>query len=209
MLGRMANSRTNGNGSSLNSSGNSSGSSIKKVFTGYGQKRAGFPLKTYFGFISAYNLLLGALVVAGRLSSKKDEKDGALSTQDMILWGVASHKLSRIITKDVVTAPIRAPFTRYEELLGYGEVQEDARGRGVRLVIGDLISCNYCADPWVALALGYGLDKAPNQTRFLLKFFSAIALADFLHVFYETTRTRGNVLTLREERLAREGKEAA
>lgn len=187
----------------------SASSSIKKVFTGYGQKRAGFPLKTYFSFVSVYNLLLGTLVVAGRLSSKSKDDEGALTTQDMILWGVAAHKLSRIITKDVVTAPIRAPFTKYEELLGYGEVQEDGRGRGVRQVIGDLLSCNYCADPWVALALGYGLDKAPNQTRFLLKFFSAIALADFLHVFYETTRTRGNVLTLREERLEREGRETA
>lgn len=182
---------------------------LKKVYAGYGQKRAGFPLKTYFSFVSFYNFMLGALLLTGKVCncSRGDEEE--LSVQDMLLWGVASHKLSRIITKDVVTAPIRAPFTKYEELLGYGEVQEDARGKGFRQVVGDLLSCNYCADPWVALAFGYGLDKAPRQTRFLLKFFSAIALADFLHVFYETTRTRGNVLTLREERLAREGKSAA
>jgi hypothetical protein len=42
-----------------------------------------------------------------------------------------------------------------------------------------------------------------------LKFFSAIALADFLHVFYETTRTHGNVLTLREESLERKQHDAA
>jgi len=182
---------------------------MTSVYAGYGQKRAGFPLKTYFSFMSVYNLLLGALVLTGRVSSKTSNKEESVSIPDMILWGVASHKLSRIITKDVVTAPIRAPFTRYEELLGYGEVREDGRGKGVRLVVGDLLSCNYCADPWVALALGYGLKRAPHQTRFLLKFFSAIALADFLHVIYETTRTRGNVLTLHEERLEREGRGAA
>jgi hypothetical protein len=182
---------------------------LKKVYAGYGQKRAGFPLKTYFSFVSFYNFMLGALLLTGKVCNCSPGDEEELSIEDMILWGVASHKLSRIITKDVVTAPIRAPFTKYEELLGYGEVQEDARGKGFRLVVGDLLSCNYCADPWVALAFGYGLDKAPRQTRFLLKFFSAVALADFLHVFYETTRTRGNVLTLREEKLSREGRDAA
>jgi hypothetical protein len=188
----------------MNHNNATASSSIKQVYAGYGQKRSGFPLKTYLSFLSGYNVMLAGLVFLGKSVSKEEK---AVSIQDLILWGVAAHKLSRIITKDVVTSPIRAPFTRYEELLGYGEVQEDGRGRGLRQVVGELLSCNYCADPWVALGFGYGLDRAPRQTRFLMKFFSAIALADFLHVFYETTRTRGNVLTLREEKLEHECKQ--
>ena len=48
----------------------------------------------------------------------------------MLLFGIATHKIGRIITKDWVTSPIRAPFTRYEESVGGGEVKEQSRAKG-------------------------------------------------------------------------------
>jgi hypothetical protein len=118
---------------------------------------------------------------------------------DLFLTGVATHKLARIITKDEVTSFIRAPFTRYQESLGYGEVNEEVRQPGDLQVIGELLSCNYCMSAWVALGFFWGWSRFPRETRTLSGFFSVIAISDFLHVLYEERRTHANVLTLQEE----------
>jgi hypothetical protein len=177
--------------------------------------RRGMPIKFYLGAVAVFNMILGSLVFRDRLgqSSQSGQKDASLprtfTIEDAIFLGVSTHKLSRTITKDVVTTPFRSPFTEVKEYLGYGEVQEEALGDGARQVIGELLSCQYCADMWVALALLFGLKQMPERTRVVFKFFSAVALADFLHVFYEHTRTRSNVLTLREEKLEQQQKKTA
>ena len=49
-----------------------------------------------------------------------------------------------MVAKDRVTAPLRAPFTRFEKSAGSGEVEEAARGSGLKGGIGELVSCPYC-----------------------------------------------------------------
>lgn len=49
---------------------------------------------------------------------------------DVALLGVATHKASRLLTKDAVTSPLRVPFARFEEETGMGEVNESIRGHG-------------------------------------------------------------------------------
>src|SRR5438270_5339312 len=49
---------------------------------------------------------------------------------DLALLSVATHKLSRILTKDTVTAPFRAPFARFKESAGSGEINEEPRDEG-------------------------------------------------------------------------------
>src|SRR4051794_28700891 len=92
------------------------------------------PTGPYLIILVIFNLLFAGLF---RKSTRMDSRD-------LILVGVATHKLSRVITKDAVTSPIRAPFARYQEDLGYGEVNETARGSGLRASIGELLTCNYC-----------------------------------------------------------------
>jgi hypothetical protein len=158
-------------------------------------------LKRYGALVAAFNLLLGSKLL------KKGAKSPAfteLGLADLVLLGLSTHKLSRIATKAVVTSPIRAPFTRFQEYLGYGETNEEAKGGGLKQAVGELLSCNYCADPWIALGLLYAYDRAPTRARLAMKFFTAVAMADFLHVSYEKNRTHENVLTLHEEKLERE-----
>jgi Protein of unknown function (DUF1360) len=40
------------------------------------------------------------------------------------LFGVATHKLSRLLAKDKVTAPLRAPFAEFEDEGGPAEVDD-------------------------------------------------------------------------------------
>ena len=58
--------------------------------------------------------------------------------------------MARLLTKDTVVSPIRAPFTRFEGPGGPSEVNERVRGRGWRHAIGELITCPFCAGEWVA-----------------------------------------------------------
>lgn len=103
---------------------------------------------------------------------------------DVLLLGAASHKISRLLAKDKVTSPLRAPFTRYEGRAGPAEVEEEPRGSGLQRTVGEMISCPYCLDVWVAAALSAGLVVLPRPTRLICAVFSAVALSDFLQGAY-------------------------
>jgi hypothetical protein len=107
-----------------------------------------------------------------------------LSTRDMLLIGVATHKLSRLIAKDKVTSFIRAPFTRFQEASGQGEVEEEPCGHGLRLAVGELLVCPYCLAQWIAATLTIGLLGAPRLTRLVGSVFFAHTISDFLQIAY-------------------------
>jgi hypothetical protein len=67
---------------------------------------------------------------------------------DLLLYGLATEHLSRIITKDSVTAVLRAPFTHFKGAVGEGEVNEDVVGKGFRHAVGELLTCPFCAAQW-------------------------------------------------------------
>ena len=103
---------------------------------------------------------------------------------DLVLGGIATHKISRLLAKDKVTQPLRAPFTKDAEQAGPSEVSEEPAGRGPRLVIGELVSCPYCLGVWVGSGLLYGFALAPRVTRFVASVFTVHTLADFLQIAY-------------------------
>jgi Protein of unknown function (DUF1360) len=97
-------------------------------------------------FIQSAVLLILATIARGRRYPR-------IRLGDLILLGVGTHKLSRLVAKDRVTSPLRAPFTRYEKSAGSGEVEEEPRGKGFQAVVGELLSCPYCMSVWVASGL--------------------------------------------------------
>jgi len=107
---------------------------------------------------------------------------------DILLLGAATHKLTRILTRDRVTMPVRAPFTRYEGSDGAGQVRETPRGQGLQKAIGSLLTCQYCAGPWIATALTAGLVFAPRVARLASSIFAMATVSDFLHQAYAGSR---------------------
>lgn len=103
---------------------------------------------------------------------------------DVAMLGIGSHKLSRLITKDYVTAPLRAPFTRRKANEGAGEVHDEPRGGLVRQTIGNLLTCPYCLGFWISTGLNTVLMLRPAETRFVLRMLAADTLSDFLHLSY-------------------------
>jgi hypothetical protein len=107
------------------------------------------------------------------------------SPGDVALMAVATHKLSRLLAKDAVTSPIRAPFTRFEEPTGGAEVKEEVREGPVRHAVGELITCPFCLDVWIATAIGAGLIAAPRATRWVTAVLASVAASDALQFVYD------------------------
>jgi Protein of unknown function (DUF1360) len=147
------------------------------------------PLLAYSILMAVFNALFAAgLLVAKRRGRELPEKPAAA---DIVLIGVASHKLSRLIGKDKVTSPLRAPFTELEGSGGPGELEERSRGTGARKAIGELLVCPYCLGLWIVAAFSIGLLFAPRLTRFLAAIFTALTASDFLQIAYKAAEEKG------------------
>ena len=129
----------------------------------------------------------GALVAARRSGRELPER---VEAGDLVLIGTASHKLSRLIAKDKVTSFVRAPFTEFQERASAGEVEEKARGRGLRRTVGELLTCPYCLGLWSAGGFHVGLLYAPRETRLVASTLTALTISDFLQVAYKAAEVR-------------------
>ncbi len=147
------------------------------------------PLLSYALLIAIFNGACAALLLVARRSGRElPERVGA---GDVILIGTASHKLSRLVSKDKVTAPLRAPFTELEGNGAPAELEERSRGSGARKAIGDLLVCPYCLGLWVVAAFSIGLLFAPRLTRLIAAAFSALTISDFLQIAYKAAEEKG------------------
>ncbi|MDX6651274.1 MAG: hypothetical protein QOJ38_55 [Solirubrobacterales bacterium] len=151
------------------------------IMAGYGPAERRRRLGPYGVLLAIYNSGLVALLTALARRGRLPERVEPL---DLVTVGIATHKLTRIVAKDKVTSPLRAPFVEFQGEGPPGEVEEAARGSGARRVFGELISCPYCLAQWFATAFLGGLALFPRPTRFLSGLFSVTAIADFLHLVY-------------------------
>jgi hypothetical protein len=147
------------------------------------------PLLSYAVAMTIFNAVFSAALLLARRRGRELPERPALG--DVLLVGVASHKLSRLISKDKVTSPLRAPFTELEGSGGPGELEERSRGTGARKAIGELIICPYCLGLWVVAAFSVGLLFAPRLTRFLASVFVALTASDFLQIAYKAAEEKG------------------
>lgn len=109
---------------------------------------------------------------------------------DVLMAGIATHKLTRLIAKDKVTSALRAPFTEYQQSSGHGEVEEKARGKGLRRSIGELLTCPFCLGQWVVGAFAVGFVANPRLTRLLAAMWTAQAVSDVAQLGYAAAERR-------------------
>lgn len=142
--------------------------------------------------LAEYALMMGLfLTVVTALTARARSKDllpRKVRPLDLVLLGIATHKVSRILAKDRITGALRAPFVHYVKSAGEGEVEEEPRGRGLQRAIGLLLSCPYCLGPWCAAGLSFGLIFRPRITRLLSSILTTVAVSDFLHRGYALTK---------------------
>jgi len=137
------------------------------------------------GYTLAMTALAGVVGLAGAVAAVRGTSSRRISPYDLLLMTAGTHKLARLITKDAVTSPLRAPFTRYREPGGPGEVMEEVRETGqLRHAIGELVTCPFCLSVWVATGLSIGFLFAPKLTRVAASTLTAVAGADYLQLLY-------------------------
>jgi hypothetical protein len=146
------------------------------------------PLGSYAATSTLFNLgLAGALANAQRSGRIPERVEG----RDLVIIGVASHKLSRLISKEKITAFVRAPFTELEAKGGPAELEERARGTGTRRTVGELLTCPFCLGLWSSAGFHVGLLYAPRVTRVGASIFASLTISDFLQIAYKAAETHG------------------
>jgi hypothetical protein len=149
-------------------------------FKGYGGEAR--PLGAYATLIGLFNLLFAVFLLVSKSSDRPVPQRTRLG--DILLLGMATHKLTYLLANDVVTSPLRAPFTEYQEMESPSNVEEQPRGTGLRKAIGELVVCIFCLGQWVAAFFAYGLVLAPALTRFVASIFAILTVSDYLHQAY-------------------------
>jgi hypothetical protein len=157
-------------------------------FSGYAPPPKRPPLGSYAATTTVFNAAFAGALAAAARAGRLPER---VEPEDVVLIGIASHKLSRVMAKDRITAFARAPFTEYQEPGGPGEVEERPRGGGLRRAIGELLVCPYCMSVWTSAGLHLGIVFSPRLTRVVASTFTALTLADFLHIAYNAAERKG------------------
>ena len=140
------------------------------------------PLGSYLALMGGYGAFVGMLSAAVCVSRRSLPRRPAVG--DVVLTAIATHKVARLLSKDPVTSPLRAPFTRFQGQSGEAEIDEQVRGTGTRKALGEVVTCPFCLDQWVATAFSFGLIFAPRATRFIAGVFTVTTLSDFLQLAY-------------------------
>lgn len=154
----------------------------QSVLSGYapGQER---PLGSYAALAGAFAAATVAFSEWVRRSGRELPEHPAPG--DLVLMTAATHKAARLLAKDRVTSAVRAPFTRFQEEGGPGEVEEQARGHGLRRAVGELLICPYCLSMWIATAFAAGLVVAPRPTRWAASVLTVVFGSDILQAAYK------------------------
>jgi hypothetical protein len=156
---------------------------------GYADPQERPPFLPYLTFMGGFGALVAtALLIARKQGRELPERVGP---GQVLLVGTASHKLARLLSKDKVTSPLRAPFTELEGKAGPAEFEESSRGSGLRKAIGELLICPFCLGLWVVAAFSVGLLFAPRVTRFVASLFAALTVSDFFQIAYKAAEEKG------------------
>ena len=158
----------------------------KEVFEGYGGEEQ--RLYSYATLMGLFNMIFAVflLLVKGTGRALPERVDA----KDLVLLGVATHKLSLIGAQDAVTSPLRAPFTELQEKESPKSLDEKPRGKGLRRSVGELLTCQFCLSMWVASFFTYGLVLAPRVTRLIATVFTVVTISDHLHQTYKALTKR-------------------
>jgi hypothetical protein len=151
-----------------------------------GDKADELPIGGYAAMLSLFIGSFTALTIAARRAGALPSR---IPLRDIVLLGVATHKLTRIVTRERIAIPLRMPFVRYQGTDGAGLVKEQPRGPGLRYAVGSLLTCQFCVGPWVASGLTGSLIFAPRATRLASSVFTMVAISDFLHQAYAAARS--------------------
>ncbi len=141
------------------------------------------PLGGYLALGATYLGLAGAFAAWLRRSGRRLPE--RIAPDDLALIVVATQTSARLLTKSRALSAVRAPFTRFQADAGPGEVDEAARGHGLRLAVGELFVCPHCLGMWFAAAFTAGIIAAPRPTRWVATVPVTLFGSELLQILYK------------------------
>jgi hypothetical protein len=121
-------------------------------------------------------------VVAASLRRNPTTLSQTPPARDIALLGIATFRLSRLLTADRVTSILRRPFV--EEGVGEhqleGVVQKPKQQGGFVQAVGELVTCPWCASIWSAAFNVYLLTLFPRVGRLFLLVISSSGISQLL-----------------------------
>ena len=143
------------------------------------------PLVDYALLATTFTTLTGGAILG---AVRQGACPTALPLHDAALLGLATARLTRLVTREKVTRPIRAPFTENEPGADPGEVAEQPRGEGLTRAIGELLTCPRCFAMWASSALSLAYVFAPGPTRVVSGILAASLISDWVNVRFAHAR---------------------
>ncbi|HKX67795.1 MAG TPA: DUF1360 domain-containing protein [Intrasporangium sp.] len=142
------------------------------------------PLPGYLALMSTYALAASGLVAAAR---KRDASGADLPDwSDLARGGIATYRLSRLLTKASITSALRAPLVRYQGKGRPGEVIEEvapeAKEHTTTHALAELITCPFCLGQWIGTVIVTGHLIAPRVTRVATGILVVAAASDALQL---------------------------
>jgi hypothetical protein len=139
------------------------------------QKQSHLPYTLITVVYTTLFIVIASLV---RRSVKHVEKP---TGSEIFLLGLATYRLSRLISHDRVTQYLRLPFVETgkgtEQIEG---TQEEPKGEGLQLAIGQLLTCTYCSSVWAATFNSALYFLFPRTGRLFLFSMAGSGLAEIL-----------------------------
>jgi hypothetical protein len=123
-------------------------------------------------------LILNAVLIhrfGSRLASLAD-----LGVFPFLVLGLAAYRASNILSNEVVTKPLRAPFV--EEVEKDGKIVEEPKPQGFLGATGLLVYCPSCTGVWLSAALAYAYAFWPVPAFFVALFLALSAVERILAI---------------------------
>jgi hypothetical protein len=120
------------------------------------------PLVDYVLLASTFLAVTVASLVVG---ARRNGLPRCIPLHDGVLLALAVARVSRLVTREKVARPIRAPFTDVAPGARPDEVKERPRGDGLVRSLGELLTCPRCFGVWASGAATVAYVAAPAATR--------------------------------------------
>jgi hypothetical protein len=145
---------------------------------------------SYGLLLTAYGAMSSVLVIVVRQLGPPRAPRPGLS--DAVLMGLGTFKLSRLVTKDKVLQPLRAPFVESAKPGRGSEINSQPAGTGLRRALGEVLTCPFCVSVWIATVFVAAFAVAPRAARLVASGLAAAAVADTSQYAYSGIQERAS-----------------
>ena len=138
--------------------------------------------RDYATLTAGWGAALATLLVAAR-----DKGEEPVRAAEIVPLGIATFALAKLVAKEKVDSWVREPFVEERP-----DGERAPKGRGLRYVMGELLTCTRCIGTWSALGLVALRVTRPREARVVNAVLGASAVNDFAQAGFNWVCAKSN-----------------